>query len=63
MRVDVRVDRTFALGDQPFVVFFGVQNVTNRTNVGSYQWNRRTNAEELGEQQGLFPILGLTYRF
>ena len=63
VRWDVRVDRTFALGDQPFVVFLGVQNLLNRRNVGSYQWNRRTNAEELGEQQGLFPILGLTYRF
>jgi hypothetical protein len=62
-RVDVRVDRTFTVGGQPLNVFFGVQNVTNRRNFSNYNWNRRTNAQQFGEQQGVFPILGLDWRF
>ena len=62
-RVDIRVDRTFTVGGQPLNVFVGVQNVTNRRNFASYTWNRRTNTQQFGEQQGLFPILGLDWRF
>jgi len=62
-RVDIRVDRTFSLSGQPLNVFFGVQNVTNRRNFASYSWNRRTNTQQFGEQQGIFPILGLDWRF
>ena len=62
-RVDIRVDRTFAVGGQPLNVFLGVQNVTNRRNFSSYSWNRRTNARQFGEQQGIFPILGFDWRF
>ena len=62
-RVDVRVDRTFTVGGQPLNLFLGVQNVTNRRNFSSYTWNRRTNRQQFGEQQGLFPILGLDWRF
>ena len=62
-RVDVRVDRTFSVGGQPINLFVGVQNVTNRRNFASYSWNRRTNAQQFGEQQGIFPILGFDWRF
>ena len=62
-RVDIRVDRTFTVGGQPLNVFVGVQNVTNRRNFASYTWNRRTNTQQFGEQQGIFPILGLDWRF
>ena len=62
-RVDVRVDRTFSVGGQPLNLFVGVQNVTNRRNFASYSWNRRTNAQQFGRQQGLFPIVGLDWRF
>ena len=62
-RVDIRVDRTFTVGGQPLNVFVGVQNVTNRRNFASYTWNRRTNSQQFGEQQGRFPILGLDWRF
>ena len=62
-RVDVRVDRTFTVGGQPLNLFAGVQNVTNRRNFASYSWNRRTNARQFGEQQGIFPILGFDWRF
>jgi hypothetical protein len=62
-RVDVRVDRTFTVGGQPLNVFVGVQNLTNRRNFASYSWNRRTNTQQFGEQQGIFPIFGLDWRF
>ena len=62
-RVDIRVDRTLTVGGQPLNVFLGVQNVTNRRNFASYSWNRRTNAQQFGEQQGIFPILGFDWRF
>ena len=62
-RVDIRVDRTFTVGGQPLNLFVGVQNVTNRRNFASYNWNRRTNSQQFGEQQGIFPILGFDWRF
>jgi hypothetical protein len=62
-RVDIRVDRTLTVGGQPLNLFFGVQNVANRRNFASYNWNRRTNTEQFGEQQGIFPILGFDWRF
>jgi hypothetical protein len=62
-RVDIRVDRTFAVGEQPLNVFVGVQNLTNRRNFANYSWNRRTNTQQFGEQTGIFPILGLDWRF
>src|SRR3954453_3695139 len=62
-RVDLRVDRTFVVGGQPLNVFFGVQNVSNRRNFAGYTWNRRTNTQQFGDQQGIFPILGLDWRF
>ena len=63
VRFDVRVDRTFTIAGDPVVVFVGVQNLLNRKNVGGYGWNRRLNVEQRGEQQGLFPILGMTWQF
>ena len=63
VRADVRIDRTFRVNDQPVTLFAGVQNVTNRKNVSGYGWDRRTNVPKLQEQQGIFPILGLDWRF
>ncbi len=62
-RVDIRVDRTFTVSGQPFNLFLGVQNVTNRRNLATYSWNRRTNSQQFGEQQGIFPIVGFDWRF
>ena len=62
-RVDLRVDRTFTVWGESLNVFGGVQNLTNRRNFASYTWNRRTNTQQFGEQQGLFPILGFDWRF
>lgn len=63
-RLDLRVERAFAAGgERPLFVFFGVQNVTNRKNVAGYDWNRRRGETRLQEQMGIFPILGLEWRF
>jgi hypothetical protein len=62
-RLDLRVDRTFTVGGRPLNVFAGVQNLTNRRNVGGYIWNRRTSAIDVNEQQGIFPIIGFDWRF
>ena len=62
-RWDVRVDRTFDVWGEPLVVFAGVQNLTNRRNFANFNWNRRTNAVEFSDQQGLFPLLGFEWRF
>ncbi|HWI17153.1 MAG TPA: TonB-dependent receptor, partial [Vicinamibacterales bacterium] len=62
-RVDLRVDRRFTINGQPVSLFFGAQNVTNRKNVSGYSWDRRNNAPRVLEQLGLFPILGLDWKF
>jgi hypothetical protein len=62
-RLDVRVDRTFTAWGRPVLVFAGVQNVTNRRNFAGYSWNRRTNTVRFDEQLGLFPVLGIDWRF
>ena len=63
VRVDLRADRRLTVRGQDLNVFFGVQNVTNRRNLAGYSWNRRTNALQVNEQQGVFPILGFDWRF
>jgi hypothetical protein len=62
-RLDIRADRTFTVRDKPLLVFIGFQNVTNRSNVGGFTWNRRTNAVEVNDQLGIFPLIGLDWRF
>lgn len=62
-RVDIRVDRTFTVAGQPVLVFLGVQNLTNRRNVGQALWNRTRNEAEFNEQLGAFPLIGLDWRF
>lgn len=63
VRLDLRVDRTFSVRDKPLLVFAGVQNAFNRTNVAGYTWNRGLNRPETNEQLGIFPIFGIDWRF
>ncbi|MFP5380154.1 MAG: hypothetical protein ACLGHP_10490, partial [Vicinamibacteria bacterium] len=62
-RLDVRADKTFQVNGRPVTIFAGVQNVTNRQNFAGVQWNRRLNRETINEQLGVFPILGVDWRF
>ena len=61
--MDIRADRTFTFRDKPLLVFIGVQNAFNRRNIGGIGWNRATNTTQLGEQLGLFPLIGMDWRF
>jgi hypothetical protein len=63
IRFDIRADRTLTVRGKPLLVFAGVQNLFNRKNVGGIGWNRATNRSELNEQLGLFPLVGLDWRF
>jgi len=62
-RLDLRADRRFTVRGKPVLFFIGAQNITNRLNVAGYSWNRRTNAQQLNDQLGLFPSIGLDWRF
>jgi hypothetical protein len=63
VRIDVRVDRTFYVRDKPLLVFIGAQNIINRKNIAGYTWNRRSNSIQTNEQLGLFPLIGMDWRF
>ena len=62
-RLDLRVDRTFRLGDRVATIFAGAQNVTNRRNFAGFSWDRRNNRLKSLEQLGLLPIVGLEWPF
>jgi hypothetical protein len=62
-RLDARVDRNATIFGNPAILFFGLQNVTGRRNVSGYTWDRWTNAPEAAEQLGVFPMVGLEWRF
>jgi hypothetical protein len=62
-RLDLRVDRVLLSGRQSLLVYAGAQNVTNRRNFGRYSWDRVNNRERFDEQQGIFPLIGLEWRF
>jgi hypothetical protein len=63
IRLDLRVDYTLRVRDKPVLIFAGVQNAFNRRNDAFANWNRATNRAEFAEQQGLFPLIGLDWRF
>jgi hypothetical protein len=62
-RIDVRLDRAFTLRNRPALFFIGIQNVTNRKNIASTDWDRRASAAKFNDQLGLFPLLGFEWRF
>lgn len=63
MRMDVRVDRVFTYRGNPLRVFVGAQNVIGRKNIAGYTWNRSLNAAQVNEQLGVFPLIGIDWRF
>jgi hypothetical protein len=62
-RLDARIDRNATIAGKPVIVFLGIQNVTGRRNVNGFEWNRRANVAEPLEQLGVFPLVGLEWRF
>jgi hypothetical protein len=63
VRLDLRVDRIFTVRDKPLLIFAGAQNVLARDNIAGYTWNRRTNLPQENTQLGLFPLVGMEWRF
>ena len=62
-RLDLRIDRTFRVGNRVATIFAGAQNVTNRRNFAGYSWDRRNNLLKRLDQLGTFPIVGLEWPF
>ena len=62
-RVDLRVDRRWLVNGLPLSVYAGAQNITNRTNVSGFSWDRRNGGIRRLEQLGIFPIVGLEWQF
>ena len=62
-RFDFRVDRTFVLRDKPLLVFAGLQNATNRKNFAGVSWNLYERMAQVRNQLGVFPLIGLDWRF
>lgn len=63
VRLDHRADRVFTVRGKPLRVFFGAQNVFDRQNIAGYTWNRRTNQVQVDKQIGIFPLVGIDWRF
>ena len=63
LRLDIRVDRTFTVRGHPLLVFVGIQNVTNRRNIAQASWDRSRNQLRFNRQLGLFPLIGIDWRF
>jgi hypothetical protein len=62
-RPDVRLDRTFTVREKPLLFWIGVQNVISRRNITGVQWNQNINKQEYSRQEGLFPLIGIDWRF
>lgn len=60
---DINTFANFASAGGTVIVFVGIQNVTGRRNVNGFEWNRRSNAADALEQLGVFPLVGLEWRF
>lgn len=63
IRLDLRLDHTWTVRNKPLTVFFAAQNLTDRQNLLIYTWNRITNEQMPLNQEGLFPLVGLEWRF
>jgi hypothetical protein len=63
LRFDFRFDRTFTVRDKPLLVWVGLQNATNRKNFSQASWDREANRLRIDDQLGLFPLIGLDWRF
>jgi hypothetical protein len=62
-RLDLRMERSLAIRGTDLTLFGGVQNATNRRNFAGFYWNRRANSIVFQEQMGVFPLIGLDWRF
>jgi protein involved in polysaccharide export with SLBB domain len=62
-RLDVRLDRTFAIGRTSLVVYGELENVYNRDNVLVYEWNKASRQARPVYQWGRLPVAGIRWEF
>ena len=61
--LDLRLDRTFRVGDQMVVAYFGLENVTGRKNPTTLLWNRMTNRPRFANGLSRFVLGGMEWNF
>lgn len=61
-RLDVRMDRRFAIRGTWLSTYFEIQNVTNRENRSVQQWNTKTKSVEWRPQVALLPLIGINWK-
>ena len=59
--MDLRVDRTFRIGEKVLLLYVGLQNLTGRENPTTLLWNRVTNSPEFPGGLTRFPLVGLEW--
>ena len=62
-RVDVRIQRTFFLGNKPLECYLEVINLLNRKNVYDYSYNRDYSKKKAIHQLPILPVLGAKFSF
>ena len=62
-RLDVRVERAFALGGVTIVAYGEVNNAYNRANIFLYEWDRTKRAPRSVDQWGRMPAAGVRVEF
>jgi len=60
---DLRVDRRWWVKNRQLIVFLDMQNITNRENQGTLQWNPRLRMAEPTTGVGLLPSIGINFEF
>ena len=53
----------FSVHGKALRVFVGAQNVIGRKNIAGYTWNRSRNQLQVNKQLGVFPLVGIDWRF
>jgi hypothetical protein len=62
-RLDLRLERQFALFGKHTSLFADVQNVYNHQSVITYEWNQKTRELHAEKQLGFLPVVGINVEF
>jgi Carboxypeptidase regulatory-like domain/TonB-dependent Receptor Plug Domain len=62
-RVDLRLDRRFAIRRGTLATYIELQNVSGRENQSVQIWNSKTNKVEYQEQIAFLPVIGMNWKF
>jgi len=61
--LNVRCDRRFNFKGSNLVLYASIWNAYNRKNVGAYYWNEVERKQDVVDQWGLLPVIGMEYEF